>query len=273
MSDVTLAPSSRQVVTLLQRTADLRQQTTRRLATGLQAARVNDDPPAFFQSKALSERARELLAAKEDIGQAASTAEAALIGLDAIEDLAKQLKGLALSVKGAGAEARAAAAEQFDTLRAQITSLANDAGLGGTALIAANPGTLDVPLNETRSSQLTINGQAADAVGLGIASAATDFNGFATDANIDVAVKQLDGAIATTRARAAGLGGTIATLQVRENFIDELTATLETGAAKLVNADLNAEAARLLSNELRQEIGIETLAIAQRSQGLIADLL
>ena len=272
MSDITISPSSRQVVTLLQRTADLRAQTTRRLASGLAVERVNDDPPAFFQARSLSNRAQGLLAAKDDIGQAASKVETALVGLDAIEDLTQQLKGIALSVRGAGAEARAAA-EQFDVLRQQITSLANDAGLGGTALIAENPNSLDVTLNETGTSSLTIDGRAADAAGLGIGTAATDFNGFATETDIDAAVAQLDGVIADIRARAAGLGSNVAALQVRDSFIDDLTATLETGAAKLVEADLNTEAARLLSNELRQEIGVETLAVAGRSQSLIADLL
>jgi len=257
----------------LQRTADLRAQTTRRLASGLAVERVNDDPPAFFQARSLSNRAQGLLAAKDDIGQAASKVETALVGLDAIEDLTQQLKGIALSVRGAGAEARAAAAEQFDVLRQQITSLANDAGLGGTALIAENPNSLDVTLNETGTSSLTIDGRAADAAGLGIGTAATDFNGFATETDIDAAVAQLDGVIADIRARAAGLGSNVAALQVRDSFIDDLTATLETGAAKLVEADLNTEAARLLSNELRQEIGVETLAVAGRSQSLIADLL
>ncbi|MEK9753844.1 MAG: hypothetical protein VW338_11645 [Rhodospirillaceae bacterium] len=188
MSDITISLSSRQVVTLLQRAGELRAQTTRRLATELRVSRVNDDPPAYFQAKALSDRARGLLAAKDDIGQAASTVETSLVGIDAIEGLTRQLKGLALSVRGASAEARAAAAEQFDVLHEQIDGLARDAGYGGTNLIAPSPSTLDVTLNETGSSQFNIAGQAADAGGLGIGAAA-GFNNFANDADIDAAVK------------------------------------------------------------------------------------
>lgn len=272
MSDVTLSTASRQALTLLQRTSELRAQTTRRLATELKVSQVRDDPPAFFQAKALSDRARGLLAAKDDIGQAASTVEASLVGLDAIEDLSRQLKGIALSVKGASAEARAAAAEQFDVLRQQITNLANDAGFGGTNLIAASPGNLDVTVNETGSSQINISGQAADAGGLGIGAAAS-FNNFASDSDIDAAIKQLDGVITQVRVQAAGLGSSIASLQVRDNFIEDLTNTLEDGAAKLVEADLNEEGARLLAVQLRQDLGIEALGVAQRSQGLIAELL
>ena len=272
MSDITISPASRQAVTLLQRTSEFRAQTTRRLATELRVARVNDDPPAYFQAKALSDRARGLLAAKDGIGQAASAVETSLVGLDAIESLTRQLKGIALSIKGASGDERAAAAEQFDVLRQQITSLANDAGFGGGNLIGSNPSNLDVTANETGSSQVNISGRAADADGLGIGTAAS-FNNFATDSDIAAAVKQVDGAITQIRARAAGLGNSIASLQVREDFIKDLTNTLDAGAAKLVQADLNEEGAKLLAVQLRQELGIQTLSVAERSQGLVAQLL
>ena len=42
---------------------------------------------------------------------------------------------------------RAAAAAQFDALRAQIDSLAGDAGFNGINLISASPGSLTVALN------------------------------------------------------------------------------------------------------------------------------
>jgi flagellin len=272
MTDVSLASSTREAVTLLQRTADLRGQATRRLSTGLRVARASDDAPAFFQAKALSNRVRGLLQAKDDVGQGVSAVETALVGLDAIEDLSKQLKGLALSVRGASAQERLAAAEQFDLLRGQITSLANDAGLNGTGLIGANPSDLSVPVNETGAT-VTISSTASDAAGLGISTAAGSFNNFATDANIDAAVKQLNGAIASIRRRAAGFGSSVASLQVRSNFIDDLTQTLDAGAAKLVDADLGEESARLLSSQLRQQLGVETLRVAGQSTSLIAQLL
>jgi flagellin len=272
MTDVTLTASSRDAVLLLQRTADLHGQTTRRLSTGLRVARASDDVPAFFQAKALNSRVSGLLQAKDNVGQGGLAVEAALVGLDAIEDLTNQLKSLALSVRGASAEGRLAAAEQFDVLREQITSLANDAGLNGGSLIGANPSDLNVAVNEVGAT-VTIAGAASDAAGLGISTAAGSFNNFATDANIDAAIEQLNSAIVSIRSRAQGFGSSVASLQIRSNFIDDLTQTLDAGAAKLVNADLNEEAARLLSTQLRQHLGVDQLRVAGQSASLIAELL
>jgi flagellin len=273
MTDISLNAATRQSVTLLQRSADLRAETTRRLASGLRIERVNDGPSSYFQAQGLRNRVQDLLAAKDDIGQAASAVESSLAGLDAIENLSQQLKGLALAAKGGTTEQRQAAAQQFDDLRNQISALAEDAGYNGTNLISANPGELDVSLNESGSSNLTISGTAADSHTLGIGTAAGDYNSFASDADLDAAVAGIDAAIAGVRSRAAGLGSSVATLQVRDDFTRDLTNTLDAGAAKLVQADLNAEGAKLLSSQVREQLGTESLRIAAQSQSLIANLL
>ena len=273
MTDISVSASTRQAVTLLQRTADLRAESTRRLATVLRVGTVNDGPSAFFQAQGLSSRVRDLLSAKDNIGQAASAVESALVGLDSIESLSQQLKGLALAAKGGTAEQRAAAAEQFDTLRTQLSALAEDAGYGGTNLISSDPGDLNVNLNGSGGSDLTIRGRASDGSTLGIGSAAGGYNGFATDADIDAAVASLDNAITSVRSSAASLGSSAAALNVRETFNEDLANTLDAGAAKLVQADLNEEGARLVSLGVREQLGTEALRIATRSDQLIANLL
>jgi len=273
MTDISVSASTRQSITLLQRTADLRAESTRRLATVLRVGSVNDGPSAYFQAQGLSNRVQDLLSAKDDIGQAASAVESALVGLDSIESLSQQLKGLALAAKGGTADQRAAAAEQFDTLRSQLSALAEDAGYNGTNLISSNPGDLDVNLNGGGSSSLTIQGRAADGSTLGIGSAAGSYNNFATDADIDAAVANLDNAIASVRSSASSLGSSVAALNVRETFNENLSNTLEAGAAKLVQADLNEEGARLVSLQVRDQLGTEALRIATRSDQLIANLL
>ena len=270
MTDFTINAPTRQSIFLLQRANDVRAETTRRLATGLRIGRVNDGPSAFFQARGLNDRARDLLQAKDGIGQAVSAVESSLAGLDSIENLLGQLKGVALVARDGSAEQRQAAAEQFNSLRSQFDALAADAGFQGTNLISADADDLDVSLNETGSSSLTVSGRASDAASLGI-NAAT--NSFATDADIAASVAEIDTAIASLRSGASALGSSVATLQVRENFIDTLSNTLESGAGKLINADLNEEGARLLSSQVRSDLGTEGLRLAARSDASIADLL
>lgn len=273
MTDVTLTASSRQTLFQIQRSADLRQQTTQRIASGQRVSRASDDPPAYFQARGLSNRVADLLQTRNGIGQALSAVESAQIGVEAISELSNQLKGLALSVQGADAASRQATAEQFDVLRGQLASLAADAGLGGVNLLENSQTTLSVALNETGTATAPVHGAASDPTSLGIGTAAGSFNNFSSDADITSAVSQIDGALSALRSSAAGFGSNIALLNTRNTLNRNLGNTLQGGADKLVNSDLNEESARQLSLQLSQKLGVLDLSLAARNDRLVSDLI
>jgi len=273
MTDLAVSAATRSSLLLLQRTASVRAEASQRLSTGLRVERPADDPAAFYQAQGLRARVRDLLQAKDQIGQATAAVESALAGADAIEELAGQLKGLALSVQGGTAEQRQIAAQQFDVIRQQIDALANDVSYGGAALLAETPGSLEVNLNGDGPYDLTVDGHAAGADGLGIGSAVSDHNAFATDADVANVLSQVNLAITKVRSFAADFGNDVAVLTARDEFNESLAGTLEVGAAKLVDADLNTEAARLLATQVREQLGVETLRISGQSQSILATLI
>lgn len=168
MDAINLTETTRTNLFALQSAARVREQSARQLSSGLKVERATDDPVSFFQARGLTNRVSDLFDVKNDIGQALSSVESSLVGVNALDDLAKQIRGIALSARGGTDEARAAAANQFDSLRNQLGNLANDTSYQGTALLASNPGTLTVGLNETGSATTTVEGSASDAPGLGI---------------------------------------------------------------------------------------------------------
>lgn len=272
MSEITLSFAARTALVATQRTAALADSTRERLATGFRVNRPIDNAPAFFLAQNLSNRAGDLLAVKDGIGQSASALGGALAGIDAITSIVNQLKGIAISAKGGSADVRAARAAQFDALRGQIDSLAADVGFGGINLLASPPDSFTVDFNERGASSLTIEGAASDASSLGIGTAAGAFNGFATDADILSAIAQLDGAVGTLRSTASTLGLNATLLNTRLEFTNDLVNTLESGAQKLVGADLNEEAANLLALRLSAELGALGLNIANQNNQSILKL-
>ena len=132
------------------------------MSSGLKVNNAVDDAQAFFLAKNLNNRAADLQAVKDDIGQAASSIGAAQNGIEAISNLSGQLQGIATAARGGSAQDRAAAAEQFDSIRQQIDNLARDAGFNGVNLIASTPSSQTVSFNESGSSDLTITGGASD---------------------------------------------------------------------------------------------------------------
>ncbi len=270
MSDITLSPPTRSVLLDLQRNAVATERVTSRISTGQQVQSATDNAPAFFQAQALTSRVGDLLRVKDDIGQGLSTLEASLAGVNALEDITRQLQGIATAARGGSAAQRQAAAEQFDSLRQQLGNLAGDVGFGGVNLLKPSPDTLSVPLNESGTATAQVQGQASDAAGLGISAAA---NNFATDADIDAALGELSGALSSLRSRASNLGTDIGLLNVRERFNEDLGNALQTGADKLTAADLDEETAGLLSLRVGQQLSIVTFGVTADGSQLIANLI
>jgi flagellin-like hook-associated protein FlgL len=164
----------------------------------------------------------------------------------------------------------------FQTLLDQINGLINDASYKGTNLLKASS-TLDVVFNATGDSKLTVIGKALEKdtngilAGLKFTQKDTDYD-FTTAGDITSALNDVDAAITELRSVASTFGTTLGIMQTREDFTNELVGALNSGAAKLVNANLEEESAKLLALQTRQAIGVQSLAIANTSQQSILAL-
>lgn len=172
MSNVTLSASVRQSLLSLQNTTGLIERTQNRLSTGLRVSSAIDDPVAFFQAKSLSDRAGDFLEKKNDIDQGISTVTAALDGVNAIDSLVKQMKGISNSMKSATDSQMSDLVSQFNDLRSQINNLAADATYQGTNLINGTGQTLSVEFSEKSASlvQITSVDLRSSTAGLNIAA-------------------------------------------------------------------------------------------------------
>lgn len=168
MSDITLSAAVRGSLLSLQNTTSLVERTQGRLSTGLEVASAIDDPVAFFQAKSLSDRAFDFNEKKDGIDQGVSTVTAAIGGLESIESIVRQLKGVATSLKSATGTQFTDLVSQYGTLRGQIGELANDASYHGTNLIDNTSESLSVSFSDQTSSQLTISSNNSGETGLGL---------------------------------------------------------------------------------------------------------
>ena len=229
-----------------------------RLSTGRKDDDARGNVAAAFVARGLSSRASDLLAIKGSIGQGASKAQVALTGLEAVSSTLNQLKAVALQHQSTSNPAQQAALQnQFNELSQQLDNFTRDASLGGTNLISSTPDNLTIPLNESGSSSLTIDGQPSDAATLGI-----DITDVTT---IDAAQQQV-------RSAAQSIGSDASIIELRENFTDELVNKLEEGAAKLVETDLNEEAANAISAQTRGSLALAATALAAKSERAILQL-
>jgi flagellin-like hook-associated protein FlgL len=272
MADITLSAAVRSNLLSLDQTSKLINRTQDRLSTGLSVSSPVDDAKAFFESKALSDRAATINEKKDSIDQAVSSVSVALEAVNSIDSIVEQLKGVVNSAASASTGAEFTELNsQYNALILQIDNLAGDASYQGVNLVNATGTTLTVYFSNTTTSTLAISSvglQHDTGTGLGIKTGAT----LSVAANRTCAINQLDSAIATLDAKAKSLGSNVALLQTRLDFSSTYANELQGGADKLVLADITEEGANLVALQTRQQLGISALSFAGNSEQSILSL-
>ena len=293
--EITLTSATRTNLLSLQNTTSLIGRTQQRLATGLKVNSALDDALAFFKARNLNSRASDLQNIKDSITGGVSVITAATQGLTSIESVLDQMKALAQSaISAPESSTRANFASQFNELRSQVDTLAEDASFNGVNLLKHSitpfqPGadSMTVKFNERTEpkaiNQLVISGlriadyksiMATSAVIHGAPGSTIVWGqtGTAAIKAINASLSAIDSALVTVRQAGQQFGTNSSMLQIRADFTSQIINTLKGGAADLVNADMNEESANLLSLQTRQQLGTISLSIAQKSEEAILRL-
>ncbi len=266
INDISLTAGMRSNLVSLQSTYDLLNRTQDRLSSGKKVNSALDNPTSFFAAQALNQRASDLSALKDGMGQAIQTVKAANEGIEGITALIEAAKGLATSARSADAAGRASLSAQYDELVLQIDQLALDSGYQGVNLLNSND--LTVVFNEGGTSSVTITGFDGSAAGLGANATATAL--WAADTDIDADVAALNTALGSLRSQSATLSSNLSVITIREEFTTNLVNTLTTGSDKLTLADMNEEGANMLMLQTRQALGTTALSLsAQAAQSVL----
>ena len=269
MSEISLTASMRSNLLSLQNTQSLMDQTQERLSTGKKVNSAIDNPSSYYTAQSLNNRASDLSALLDSMGQAIQTIQAADEGIEAITDFASQAKAVAQSAADStDAEERASYMEQFNNILKQIDGIAKDSGYKGVNLLQSE--NLTVNFNEDRTSSLLVQGKNADVEGLKL-PAGEDWDN-ADNVALDEALNLVDDAINTLRNWAAEFGNNYAILQSRETLTENLVNVLTEGADKLTLADMNEESANMLALQTRQQLAINSLSLASQAAQSVLQL-
>ena len=108
MADISLTASMRSNLLSLQQTQSLMDTTQERLSTGKKVNSAIDNPSSYYAAQSLTNRASDLSALLDSMGQAIQTIKAADEGISTITEFASQAKAIANSARDEAAEATSA---------------------------------------------------------------------------------------------------------------------------------------------------------------------
>lgn len=275
-SRISLTAGMTQNLLSLQNTASLLELTQARLASGKKVNSSVDDPVAYFDAQAHYQLAEDYAAFKDGMSEAVQTIKAATNTIDSLKDILAQMKATINSAKTATSSTDATEAmNQYNSLLEQLESLAGDGDYKGVNLLNAD--TLNVIFN-TKGDDLNVTGFTANVAGLKLSNTqviADFWHAAQSVANVTAlndVIKGIDGAITTLRAKAKSLSNSLGVVTTRQEFTNNMIATLNTGGDNLTLADMNQEGANMLMLQTRQAMGIQSLSIASQSAQQVLQL-
>lgn len=240
-----------------------------RINTGLSVGSTKDDSASFTIAQTLRGDMGGLKAVGSSLSRAKSTVDVAVAGAEQISDLVNQMKTKAMEASddGLDADSRTTIGQDFDALKDQISTIINSSEFNGTNLLKASGGAVSaLQSTDTTAATLSVANLDFDAVVTAIGSTFTDADSATT-------------MVTTLEAQAKAIGGHLSTLGSASRKIDgqlsfssKLSDVIEGGIGNLVDADLAKESALLQALQVKQQLGLQALSIANQAPQSVMSL-
>ncbi len=241
--------------------------TQLRVTTGLRVNGPKDDAATF----AIAQNMRGDIAGYGSVGISLAMGESVVnVAIDAgksIADLLTQMKGKAVQASQEGMDQNSynALHLEFTALREQLTTIVNTAAFNGKNLITSGATAFKV-LSTVEGSTIVVSAAQMDTTTLVIQSAT-----LATAANAQTALTVINAAIISVSNALAIMGASSKRVDIQNEFVQKLTDVLKLGVGNLVDADLAEESATLQALQIKQQLGVQALSIAnQNPQSILA---
>ena len=243
-----------------------------RINTGLKVASAKDDAATFAIAQTLRGDVSGLNAVKSSLDRSQSTIDVAIAAGEAVSDLLIQLKEKAVAAKDSGLDtaSRTSLNNDFGQLRDQITSIVTNAEFNGTNVVKSGGSAITAITNDTGSNTITIAAQDLSLGGGKVTITATQSIGTATTAA--AAVTAIEASIANVNTALSELGSGANRLELQGNFVNQLSDAIEVGIGNLVDADLASESANLQALQVKQQLGLQALSIANQAPSTVLSL-
>jgi flagellin len=256
-------------------------QVQSRINTGLKVASTKDDSASYTIAQGLRGDMGGLSAVSSSLSRAKSVTDVAVAGAEQISDVVNQMKAKAYQAADAGIDTatRDALNGDFVALRDQITTIVNSSDFNGTNLLKSGGGTVTAlqSLQDSNTSSTTWNPDSLSIAnqGLDLGGSVVTIASGATISSQATAQAMID-TITTTQANLktslSTLGAGSRKIDAQASFTSKLSDVIEGGIGNLVDADLAKESAKLQALQVKQQLGVQALSIANQAPQTITSL-
>jgi flagellin len=247
-------------------------QTQSAINSGLKVADARDNGAIFAIAQNQRASVAGYTSVINSINNGTSSIDVALSAGQSISDLLIQMKTAALSASDASLDtaSRQALNANFNALLGQITTIVNNATFNGSNLVNGSTTQITALASSDGSRRITTQAQNMSLSGsiVTVASAAS----ISTQSKASALVSTIQTSLTNVDASLAKLSSGAAKFSIQGTFAMKLSDTLTQGIGNLVDANMAQESAQLQSLQVKQQLGIQALSIANQAPQTILSL-
>ena len=247
-------------------------QTQAAVSTGLKVANAKDNGAVFAIAQNMRGDVAGYAAVTDSLNRGISTLDVALSAGQSISDLLIQMKQKALASSDSSLDtaSRTALNNDFTALRDQITSIVSNAVFNGFNLIDGSTTQVSALASADGTRRVTQAAQDLSLSGSIVTLKSTGNINTQTAASTMVAT--LDTSLKNVDAALAKLSSGVKKFSIQADFVGKLSDTLTAGIGNLVDANMASESAMLQSLQVKQQLGVQALSIANQSPQITLSL-
>ena len=244
-----------------------------RVNTGLKIATAKDNGAIWAIAQNQRAESTSLNSVISSLQRGQSVADVAMAAGTAISDILVQMKEKVLAATEAGIStaSKQALSDEYEALRNQIDTIANNATFDGVNLIsnsATNTASIKAIANADATETIDIDHVDLSKSNSAIAATLSVLTGTVGSAD----VTKLETAIQDVSSALSKIGTGAKALDTHLTNVMKLQDTLDAGVGNLVDADLAKESARLQALQTKQQLGVQALGIANQASSVLLGL-
>ncbi len=284
-------------------------ETQNRISTGFRVADASDNAAYWSIATTMRSDNAALSTVQDALGLGAATVDVAYTGINSAIKVVDQIKSKLVAARQPGVD-RGKVQSEITELQSQLRGIADSASFSGENWLAVDSGaatynatksivssfsrqagavsigTIDIDVGGTKlfdaddqsgildTTSTTTNGSvdysvagSADALDI---SALTDSDDDLAD--LEEIIGTVDGVISSMTDSATALGAAKSRIGIQQDFVKGLMDAIGRGVGQLVDADMNEESTRLQALQVKQQLGVQALSIANSSSQTILQL-
>jgi flagellin len=240
--------------------------------SGMKVASARDDGSIFAIAQNQRGAVAGYAAVQDSLNRASSAVDVALSAGQSISDLLIQLKTKALSAADQSLDtaSRQAMNQDFVALRDQIGTIVKNAAFNGFNLVDGSTTQITALASADGTRRITTAAQNMKLSGSIVTMSSTA--SISTQSKASTLVATIQSSLTNVNSALAKLSSGAKKFSIQATFSQKLADTLTAGIGNLVDADLAKESALLQSLQVKQQLGVQALSIANQAPQTILSL-